>query len=446
MDQTFMKEKKILPLLLSMGVPMIISMMANSMYNIVDSMFVAKISEDAMTALSLVFPAQNLVNAIAIGFAIGINAVIARSLGEGKRQKADMAASQGFVLNLIHGLFLTISCLMVMPFFLKMFTADEKILDYGLRYSNIIFCFSMVIAAALSFEKIFQSVGRMVTSMASMLLGCIVNLILDPLMIFGIGPFPAMGIEGAAWATGIGQAVSVLCYVIIYKVNPIPVKLSFRHLSPDRKLCVQMYSVGIAAALNLALPSILISALNAILAPFSQVYVLVLGVYYKLQALLYHSANGLIQGMRPVIAYNYGAGEKERVWKIYRITVNLVAGIMLVGTILCLGIPRALMGLFTENPATVLEGAKALRIICVGFLPSSISVVSSCALEGLGKGFPSFVISLLRYTVIIIPCAFLLSRFVGVTGVWHAFWISEVITFGCSGVIFLKSLGSSFYP
>ena len=439
MDQTYMKKQPVLPLLMKMGVPMVISMLVNSLYNIVDSIFVAWISEDAMTALSLVYPIQNLVNAICIGFSVGVNAVIARKLGEGEKEKADLAATQGTLLSFLHGLLLNIICILIMPRFLSMFTDDERLIRYGLQYSNIIFCYAAVIALCLSFEKLFQAVGRMTVSMLCMLVGCIANIILDPLMIFGIGPFPRMGIQGAALATGTGQVLTLIAYLLVYRFSPINVKLSLRYIKPEGRICRDMYSVGIAATLNLALPSLLISALNGILAPFSQLYVLVLGVYYKLQSLLYQTANGLVQGMRPLIAYNYGAKEYKRVRTIYRTALICIVLIMAVGTVLCLLLPQQLMGLFTENADTRRAGGDALRIICFGFVPSVISVVSAGALEGLGKGMPSFLISLLRYTAVIIPAAFILSRFLGAVGVWHAFWISEILTAAAAWFIYRSS-------
>ena len=241
MDQTYMKKQPVLPLLMKMGIPMVISMLVNSLYNIVDSIFVAWISEDAMTALSLVYPIQNLVNAICIGFSVGVNAVIARKLGEGEKEKADLAATQGTLLSFLHGLLLNIICILIMPRFLSMFTDDERLIRYGLQYSNIIFCYAAVIALCLSFEKLFQAVGRMTVSMLCMLVGCIANIILDPLMIFGIGPFPRMGIQGAALATGTGQVLTLIAYLLVYRFSPINVKLSWRYIKPEGRICRDMY-------------------------------------------------------------------------------------------------------------------------------------------------------------------------------------------------------------
>lgn len=425
MEQTYMKEKPVLGLVLSMSLPMIISMMVNALYNIVDSLFVAKISEQAMTALSLVYPIQNMVNAVTIGFGVGISAVIAIYLGAQDYKKADAAAGHGFLLSIVHGILLTAISISIMPAFLGVFTGDAGTIQLGLEYSNIVFCFAIVISLNLFYEKIFQAAGKMTVSMACMMVGCVANIILDPIFIFGLGPVPRMEIRGAALATGIGQVFSLVAYVVCYVKYPIPVKVRRQGFCWSWKLTGRLYSIGIPAALNLALPSVLISALNAILAGFSQSYVLVLGIYYKLQTFLYLSANGMIQGIRPLVGYNYGAGEYRRVQKIYTTTLALAAAIMVVGTVLCLSVPEWLMSLFTDNEETVRIGASALRIICAGFVVSSISVVSSGALEGMGMGLPSLMISLCRYVVVLIPAAFLLSRRFGAEGVWHAFWITE---------------------
>jgi putative MATE family efflux protein len=428
MDQTFMKTKPVLSLLLSMSLPMVLSMMVNSLYNIVDSFYVAQISEDAMNALSLVYPVQNLINAVTIGFSIGINAAISYYLGAGKNKEADIAATQGTLCNAIHGIILTVGCIAIMPTFLGMFTTDGVVLDLGLRYSRIAFSFSVVISFSMSFEKIFQSVGKMMITMISMLCGCITNIILDPMLIFGIGIFPEMGIDGAALATGIGQTLSLIIYIIVYIKKPLNVHLSRKYVGFSGNMCRRLYIVGIPAALNLALPSLLISALNIILSAYSQMYVVVLGVYYKLQTFLYLPANGIVQGMRPLVGYNFGAEEHGRVKKIYKTAMILAAAIMIVGTILCWAIPDQLFGLFSSNEQTIQAGAEALRIISIGFVVSTVSVISSGALEGLSMGVASLIISLLRYAVLTIPAAFILSRFLEAAGVWHAFWVSELIT------------------
>ena len=309
MNDTFMKEKPVLPLILSMAMPMVLSMLVNSLYNIIDSFFVAQISEEAMTALSLVYPVQNFINAVGIGFGVGINAVIAFYLGAGDNKKADQAATQGLVLAMIHGVVLTVCGITMMPAFLGMFTSSKTVIELGIHYSVIAFSFTLIIVVGVTFEKIFQAVGNMKTTMISLMCGCIINIVLDPVLIFGYGPFPEMGIEGAALATGIGQALTLTIYLVVYFVRPIRVHIRRQYILLSKKMVIKLYSIGIPATLNLALPSLLISALNAILATYSEVYILVLGIYYKLQTFIYLPANGIVQGMRPLIGYNYGAGE-----------------------------------------------------------------------------------------------------------------------------------------
>lgn len=427
-EQTFMKEKKILPLVLSMSLPMVISMGVNSLYNIVDSYFVAKMSEDAMTALALVYPVQNIITAIAVGFGIGTNAVISYFMGARQQEDADRATTQGMLFNLLHGILLAVICIGVMPVFLRMFSSDENIINLALIYAERAFIFAPVITAGVAFEKIFQSVGRMKVSMFCMMCGFVANIILDPMMIFGIGVFPEMGIAGAAYATDIGQAITLIAYLVFYVARPIPVKIRKRYLKPERRIIAKLYGIGIPAALNIALPSFLISALNGILAGFSGSYVLVLGVYYKLQTFIYLTGNGIVQGIRPLVGYNYGAGEHGRVREIYRTAIKLTAVVMLVGTALSWTIPGQLIGMFTSNADTIRIGVQALHIVSLGFIVSAVSVTTCGFLEGMGKGTSSLCISLSRYVVVMIPAAFVLSRFIGANGVWTAFAVTEFIT------------------
>ena len=417
MNETFMKEKPVFSLLVSMAFPMVISMLVNSLYNIVDSYFVAKISEDAMTALSLVFPVQNFINAAGIGFGVGMNAVISFYLGAKDYEKADMATTQGLLLSAVHGVLLTIVSIEIMPFFLRLFTGSEAVAALGIQYSDIAFSFALVVSLSMAFEKIFQAVGRMKVTMISLLIGCCTNIALDPVLIFGLGFFPKMGIRGAALATGIGQVLTLCVYFVICKIRPLSVHVRRSYLRPDKHMVGKLYAIGIPATLNMALSSVLISALNAILAVYSEAYILVLGIYYKLQTFLYLPANGIIQG-------------------IFELVLVMNGLIMLGGTVICMTIPATLMGLFTHTPETIRVGETALRLISAGFLTSAISVTASGALEGLGKGMQSLVISLCRYIVIIIPAAMLLSYAIGATGVWHAFWIAEGLTAIISMLVF----------
>lgn len=435
-DETFMKEKAVFPLILSMSLPMVISMCVNSLYNIVDSYFVAKISESAMTALSLIYPVQNFINAFVIGFGVGINALIAFYLGAKDIEKANDVANQSFILSLIHGVVLTVGGIAVISPFLRAFTSSVEIAQLGKEYCCLVFLFTTINSLNLYFEKLFQSFGDMKITMVGLMIGCLTNIVLDPIMIFTLN----MGIRGAALATGIGQCVTFVIYVVYYIKKPTSVKIDKRYFKLTGKTIKSIYSIGIPAILNLALPSLLISSLNAILATFSQAYVLVLGVYYKLQTFLYLTANGIVQGMRPIISYNYGAKENKRVKQIYNYVLIMIAVIMAIGTVLCLAIPGNIISLFTKNAETVEIGKTALRIISGGFIVSAVSVTSCGALEALNKGKESLVISVCRYLVIIVPCAFVLSKFIGATGVWNAFWITELITAIISFVVYKKSV------
>ena len=438
MNQEYMKERPIFKLLISMAAPMMLSMLINSLYNIVDSIFVAKISDNAMTALSLVFPMQNLIISIAVGFGIAINAMVARFLGAKEKELADKTAMHGLVLSIVHGVILSIISILVVKNFLGIFTSDSGIIKYGYDYSIIVMSASTIVMVSVFLEKLYQSVGKMKTTMIGMIIGCIVNIILDPIMIFGLGPIPKMGIKGAAIATVIGQVVTFVFYLYCYYSKPISVKLNKKLWRLNKEICKELYSIGIPATLNMALPSVLISALNGILAAFSPIYIVVLGIYYKLQTFLYLPANGIIQGMRPLISYNYGANEHKRVKDIYKTSLMLIVGIMFIGMMVCMIFPRNLMMLFTSDEEIIKTGIKALRIISLGFIVSSISVTSAGALEALGKGIPSLVISLLRYVIVIIPLAMLFSKIVGAVGVWSSFFVTELITGIVSYIIYKK--------
>lgn len=439
MNQTFMKEKKVIPLVFSMSLPMVLSMLVNSLFNIVDSYFVAKVSEEAMTALSLVYPAQLVLTAISVGFGIGINVLIAFYMGAGEKDKAHIAASLGTALSLIHGILIMLVYRLIMPAFLGLFTDDAQVLGLGLVYANIAFGFSPIVTIGIAYEKIFQSVGRMKVSMISMMVGFVANIILDPLMIFGIGPFPEMGTAGAAWATGIGQVLTLVSYLIFYFWRPIPVKVNPQNVKWDGAICSKMYSVGIPATLNMALSSVLLSIINGILSVYGQGYVLVFGAYYKLQSFIYLPVNGIIQGIRPLVGYNYGAGEHKRVKQIFGTALVMAAAIMTVGTALCWAAPGWLIGLFTVNPDTIALGIDALQLISLGFIISAVSVTCQGALEGLGKGMPSLIISLSRYIFLIIPLAFILSRALhSANGVWLAFPVTEVIAAVIAVIVYKK--------
>lgn len=431
-----MKEKPVLPLVLKMALPMVISMLVNSLYNIVDSFFVAQVSEDAMTAISIVYPLQNLANAVGVGFGVGINAAVAYYLGAGNGKAANRSATLGIILSALHGIVLAGICVLFIRPFISMFTDSEEIVAYGLDYFYTVIAFAPVLTLGMAFEKVLQATGKMKTTMFCMAIGAVANIILDPIFISGLGAVPAMGVFGAALATGIGQTLSLISYSAVFLLAKIPVRLRLERRG-EEKICRKLYYVGIPASLNLALPSFMITVLNAILAAFAEVYVLILGVYYKLQTFIYFTISGIVQGIRPLISYNLGAGRKDRVIGIFKVTLLLSLGVMVIGTILCLAIPKQLMDIFTDTPQTMEQGAVALRIISAGFIVSAISVVVSGSFEALGKGMPSLIISLLRY-IAILPIALLMSYLFQAAGVWHSFWITELLSSVVSCILFWR--------
>ena len=384
-----MKEMPVNKLMIQMGIPMILSMALQAVYNIVDSAFVGNMktgSESALNALTLVFPVQMLMVAIGVGTGVGTNALLARTLGQGNSKKAAKVAGNSLFLGVIIYAVCLLFGLFGVGAYISSQTVDPEVLSMGISYLRICCVVSFGIIFFSLFEKLLQATGRSLYSTIGQVVGAVVNIILDPILIFGVGSFPGMGIKGAALATGIGQMATVVLYVGIYIIRPISVKISICNLDFKSGITKRLYAIGIPAILNMALPSLLISSLNAILAGFSESYVMVLGVYYKLQTFLYLTANGIVQGIRPLVGYNYGAGEYGRVHKIFNTALTFSAVIMVFGTGLCLLMPEHLIGMFTTNTQTIQIGASALRIISIGFAVSSISVTACGALEGLNMG------------------------------------------------------------
>ena len=427
--QERMKTKPIFPLLVSMALPMMFSMMIQSLYNIIDSIFVAKLGNDAFTAVSLIYPLQNLILAVAVGFGIGVNSCIAIATGSQNIKRAENAASTGIILSIIHSILFIFFGIMATKPFLKMFTDSETIITMGSQYGYIVLCLSFGCLVQVCYEKIFQALGNMTITMVVLTVGSIINIILDPIFIFGYLGCPAMGVAGAAVATVCGQISGLIIYVIYYqkKKASIPLNIQFKGLKFDKTLIKQLYAVGIPSAIMIALPSILISSLNSMLVKFSQLHVSVLGIYYKLQTFIYLPSGGIVQGMRPIVGFNYGAGETKRVKKTLEVSLLFTALIMLLGTILSLTLPEQLLLMFNADAQMLEIGVPALRIISLGFLVSSFGVIYSGAFEALGQGMPSLIISLLRQLVIILPLSYILSSFIGANGIWFAFPISEAI-------------------
>ena len=420
-----MEGRAVFPLLLSMSFPVIISMLIQALYNIVDSFWVARLGTDALAAVSLAFPLQNVIMAISVGLGIGLSAHVSMALGRKDRSGASRMASVGILLALIHSVLFILAGIFLTKPFLSMFTDNDVVLAMADDYASIVLCLSFGEVLQMSYEKIFQGAGRMKTTMFLMASGCLINMILDPILIFGLCGSPSLGIRGAALATVIGQIAGMVLYVIVYVCSDIGLSISPGYLKVDRKTVSRIYGVAIPSSLMLSLPSFLTGILNAILIGFGEIYVAILGLYFKLQTFVFMPANGVIQGMRPIIGYNYGSGRKDRVRETIRYSLLLVAVISLVGTALSVFFPSQILSIFDADENLISAGTAALRIIGPSFILSSVAVVASGVYESLGIGRTSLMISLLRQMIFMVPLSFVLSRFLGPVGIWLSFPISE---------------------
>lgn len=441
-----MGTREIFPLLMSMSLPMVLSMLVQSLYNIIDSIYVSRLGTGALTAVSLAYPLQNIVVSVAVGIGVGIGSVLSISLGQRNQERANEAATMGMALTVVHCILFIIGGLLITKPFIGLFTDDAVIFGQACDYTYIVLCVSFGSLMQIAMEKIYQGIGAMKTTMILLGVGAIINIILDPILIFGLLGFPAMGVKGAAIATVIGQISAFLLYIVVYlKKNP-GVTIQPRYLHMDWKLIRQIYSVGIPSSLMMTMPSILVGGLNGILAAFSDTYVAVLGIYFKLQTFIYMPANGIVQGMRPIIGYNYGAGEKKRVQDTIRYSLLSAAVLMLIGTIVSLVIPEAILGMFQADEELLRTGTEALRLISLGFLVSSFGVIFSGVFEALGRGVDSLVISLLRQLVIILPLGYVLSRTMGPVGIWISFPIAELIAAAASCFLLKRMEEGRYFP
>ena len=430
-----------LPLIVRMAVPPMFSMLLQSLYNIVDSIFVARLSSDALQAVSIIYPIQNLSLALAVGAGVGVNSYIARSLGAGDKEAAENAPAVSMVLTAVHYVLLAaLSCLCI-PAFVRMFTDDPAIRSMCLSYGYIVMAFSFGQLFHINAEKLLQATGHMTAPLVMVLIGCLINVVLDPIMIFGLLGFPALGVAGAAIATVIGQIVSgaVGVWLIARGKCGLPLK-GFRRSMVTRQVLRQIYGVALPSSMLMALPSVLVGGLNRILSGFSDMAVTVFGVYYKLQTFVYMPVNGLVQGLRPVIAFNYGAGDLKREKASIRISLLISVSIMAAGALLSQLIPVPVLRIFNSDPDMLSMGETALRIISIGFIPSALSLIVSAFFESIGKGLPSLSVTLLRQLVLVLPLALLLSRTSGLSGVWAALPAAELLTAVCSGAVLAREL------
>lgn len=431
-----MGTQKIFPLLLGMSLPPTISMMTSALYNIVDSIFVARLGNEALTAISLAFPIQILVIALAIGSGVGVNSYVSRKLGEKNFAEADSAATHGLVLSVIHFIVISVLGLLFIKPFFKMFTDNQNILNMGYEYTYIVTFLSLGILMQIGIEKTLQSTGNTLAPMYLQIIGAGINIILDPILIYGYFGFPPMGVKGAAIATVVGQITALFCSLYVLFCQKQAVKIHLKNFKWNSNTVKEIYNVGIPSFFIISIGSFLIIGINFILSEISALAVSIFGIYYKLQTFVYMPTSGITQGAMPIIGYNYGAESRKRLLKTLDYSMIICMGINFVGTIIFWLFPREILSFFKASDEMMTIGVAALRIISTSFIFGSVCFIFACFLQSIGKGLPSLIITLLRQVIIILPAAFILGKFWGLTGVWISFPIAEIFTAVTSFIIY----------
>lgn len=444
MEQGIVKEENkmgVMPvnkLLISMSLPMMASMLVQALYNIVDSIFVSRINENALTAVSLAFPLQTLMIAFGAGTGVGINAMLSKSLGEKDFDKANKTATNGVFLAVVsYIIFFVVGLLAVKPFYASQ-TTDAQIIEYGHQYLTIACCFSFGMYAQFVFEKLLQSTGKTIFTMLTQGTGAIINIILDPIFIFGYFGVPKMGVAGAAIATVIGQIVAgIIAFIINQKVNT-EIHVNFRGFKPDKRIIGQIYIVGIPSIIMQSIGSIMTYGMNRILMVFTSTAAAVFGVYFKLQSFIFMPVFGLNNGMVPIIAYNYGAGKKDRLLKTEKLSIVYAVGIMFVGFLVFQIFPAQLFALFDASETMLSIGIPALRAISISFLLAGFCIIEGSVFQALGNGVYSMLVSIARQLVVLLPVAYLLARLGNVNCVWWAFPIAELMSMTMTTIFRIK--------
>lgn len=415
-------------LLLSMAVPMMISMLVQALYNIVDSIFVSRICEDALTAVSMAFPWQNIIISIAVGFGVGINALLSRALGQKNAERVNQVAVNGLLLAGLSYLLVLVAGLIGIRAYMRTQTDIETIVNYGITYLNICILCSFGVFVEITFERFLQATGRTVYSMITQLTGAITNIVLDPILIFGLLGFPKLGIAGAAWATVIGQCVGAVVAVMLNHFKNPEVHLRLRHIRPNGRLMGEITAISIPSIIMSCISSLTCFVMNMILIAYSSTAVAVFGVYFKLQSFVFMPVFGLNNGMVPIIAYNYGAQKPERIHKTIRLGMVYAVAIMMVGLLVFQLIPKELLLMFDASDAMLEIGAPALRIMSLAFVFAGIGIVSGSSCQAFGYSVYSMLISIARQIVVLIPAAYLLSLTGVLRSIWFAFPIAEIFS------------------
>ncbi|MBQ1438791.1 MAG: MATE family efflux transporter [Solobacterium sp.] len=430
-------------LIITMSLPMMISMLVQALYNVVDSIYVARLSESALTAVTLAFPLQNLMIALGSGTGVGINALLSRSLGQKKFDRSDAAANTGLLLTVFNAVLFLLVGLFAAEWFITTQTTEAEIITAGATYLRIVTCFSLGIFFQLTFERLLQSTGLTIYSMISQAAGAIINIILDPIMIFGLLGMPALGVAGAAYATVIGQICAALIGLFLNLKFNKEIDFSFEKMfHPQFEIIQRIYAVGIPSILMMSIGSVMTYLMNLILISFSTTAAAVFGVYFKLQSFFFMPVFGLNNGLIPVLAYNYGARNKSRIDEALTFSVMVAFGIMVLGTIVMNLFPAQLLGFFNASGEMLKIGVPALHIISVHFPIAAVCIVMGSVFQAFSQSIYSLIISIGRQLVILIPAAWLLAQTGNVNNVWWCFLIAETASLILSVYYFRKIYAS----
>ncbi|MBT9685694.1 MATE family efflux transporter [Pseudoflavonifractor sp. MCC625] len=416
-------------LIFTMSLPMILSMLIQALYNVVDSVFVSWINEESLTAVSMAFPIQNLMIAVAVGTGVGVNALLSRSLGEKNYDIANRAAENAVFLAVISCLVFTVLGTLTARVFFAVQSTDPQIVEYGTLYLRICSLGCVGIFIEITMERLLQATGRTFYTMITQGVGAVINIVLDPILIFGLGPFPQMGIAGAAVATVTGQIVAGILAVFFNAACNHDIHLSLRGFRPDGHIILRIYSVGIPSIVMNSIGSVMTFGLNQIVGAFTATATAVLGIYFKFQSFVFMPIFGLNNGMVPIVAYNYGARKKERMVQAIRLCIIAAVLIMLAGLLVIQFFSAQILMLFKASENMLAIGVPALKIICISFLFAGFNVIVSSTLQALGHGFLSMVISIIRQLVVLLPAAYLLSLSGNLTLIWWSFPIAELVAF-----------------
>lgn len=422
-------------LLVSMSLPMIISMLVQALYNIVDSMFVAKLNEEALTAVSLAFPIQNLMIAVAAGTGVGINALLSRNLGEKRYEDANLAARNGLFLGFMSSVVFAVIGGASAGFFFRVQTDNSLIVTYGTQYMQIVTMLSIGIFMQIKTERLLQATGKTFYTMITQGLGAIINIILDPILIFGLFGFPRLEVAGAALATVIGQIVAFLLGVYYNVAKNKELNLNMRGFRPNGRIIADIYKVGVPSIIMQSIGSVMTFGMNKILLMFSSTAAAVFGIYFKLQSFIFMPVFGLNNGMIPIIAYNYGARQKKRIMQTIWLSISIAVGIMIIGLAAFQFAATPLLNIFDASEHMLEIGVPALRIISLSFIFAGFAIIVSSVFQALGNGIYSLIVSVARQLLVILPVAYAFASLFGLHMVWWAIPIAEIVSLTLSALL-----------